>query len=313
MKNISVVVPVYKEERNICSFYERLNTVLSKLNEYSFRVIMVNDGSPDNSMQELRKLCTVDNRVSAIGLSRNFGKEIALSAGVAEAADSDAVICIDADLQHPPELIPELIDKWNDGFDIVATVRRTIDEQPLFRRLGSHFYYWVMRKISGLDMVSQTTDYRLYDKKVINAFLLATERERMFRGIMDWMGYDKVYVEFDAAARESGEAGYSYAKLIKLALNSITSFSLLPLRATAYLGFLITISTSLLLLWMGFSYLLNEEPIYTALAFVVVFNTFLIGIVLSCLGLVAHYIGAIHTEVINRPLYLIKEKINTYK
>jgi dolichol-phosphate mannosyltransferase len=307
---IAIIVPVYREARNLPLLYKRLEDVTKSLPQYQWDYILVNDGSPDNSLDILRQLAACDNRVKVLDLSRNFGKEIALTAGVHEAESADAVICIDADLQHPPELIPTLLTKWLEGYEVVATIRTSIDRQPFLKRVGSHVFYWLMGKISGLPIKSQTTDYRLYDKKVVAAFKHATERERMFRGIMDWMGFKRVYVEFQAGARTEGEAGYSYAKLIGLAVNSITSFSLWPLRLTGYLGLLITMTSGLLLVWMLLNFLIQNQFQYTALAIVVVANTFLIGVVLMAIGLVALYIGNIHTEVINRPLYIVRERIN---
>jgi dolichol-phosphate mannosyltransferase len=217
---------------------------------------------------------------------------------------------MDADLQHPPELIPELIEEWRKGAEVVATIRTSIDKQPLIRRLGSYGYYWIMNKMSSVEIVSQTTDFRLLDKKVIEAFRRITERERMFRGIIDWMGFKKVYVKFHAGEREEGVAGYSYAKLWRLAINSITSFSLWPLRLTGYLGILITTTSGTLLTWMLGNYILGNKVTYTPLAIVVVANTLLIGVVLMAIGLVALYIGTIHTEVVNRPLYIVRERLN---
>lgn len=310
MGSIAIVVPVYREERNLAKLHAKLHEVVSTLPEYEWSFIFVNDGSPDNSLEELRKLAEQDKRTKVLDFSRNFGKELALTAGVHAATYADAVICMDADLQHPPELIPELVEAWRKGAEIVATIRKSIEKQPLLRRIGSHGYYWLMSKISGLDMQSQTTDYRLFDKKVVEAFRRATERERMFRGIMDWLGFRKVYVEFHAGAREEGEAGYSYVKLWQLAVNSITSFSLFPLKLTGYLGVLISAVSGLLLAWMLITRFFLEPAMFTSLAFVVVANTFLIGIVLMAIGLVALYIGHIHTEVINRPLYVVRERIN---
>ena len=310
MKRITIVVPVYREARNLERLHERLDAVTRELPDFSWEYLFVNDGSPDDSLEVLRRMAERDARVKVIDFSRNFGKEIALTAGVHHAEHADAVICMDADLQHPPELIPMLVKEWQHGAEIVATVRVSIDKQPLLRRMGSHFYYWLMARISGLDMVSQTTDFRLYDHKVVAAFRQATERERMFRGIMDWMGFRKVYVPFRADAREEGEAGYSYTKLWGLAINSITSFSLLPLRLTGYLGVVITAMSGLLLTWMLGTYLLSDRYMYTPLAIVVVANTFLIGIVLMAIGMVALYIGTIHTEVVNRPLFIVRERIN---
>lgn len=309
-KKIGIVVPVYREERNLRSLYERLEQVTSGLPQFEWEYVLVNDGSPDNSLQVLRLLAADDEKVKVIDLSRNFGKEIALTAGVHEVEDVDAVICIDADLQHPPELIPELIEHWEAGSEVVVTIRQSIEKQPLLKRIGSHLYYWIINKISDLEVVSQTTDFRLYDKKVVAAFKHTTERERMFRGIMDWLGFKRTFVEFRAAARTEGEAGYSYYKLWRLAVNSITSFSLWPLRLAGYLGGFITTVSGLALAWMLLNYLLQSRWIYTPLAIVVVANTFLMGIVLMAIGLVALYVGTIHTEVINRPLYVIRERIN---
>lgn len=310
IRSIAIVIPVFREARNIQRLYSSLCEVTSPLAEYRWRFVFVNDGSPDDSLDVLRKLASEDKRVGVIDLSRNFGKEIALTAGVHACTHDDAVICMDADLQHPPELIPELISAWRSGAEIVATIRESIEKQPLLRRMGSHGYYWLMSKISGLDMQSQTTDYRLFDKKVVHAFCRATERERMFRGIMDWLGFSKVYVTFHAGAREEGVAGYSYAKLWQLAVNSITSFSLFPLKITGYLGVFITLTSGLLLFWMVITRFFINPQMFSSLAFIVVANTFLIGIVLMAIGLVALYIGNIHTEVINRPLYVIREQIN---
>lgn len=308
-KSVAIVVPVYNERANLERLYSRLDGVTASRSDIDWSYVFVNDGSPDDSLEVLRGLAQRDERILVLDLSRNFGKEIALTAGVHEAEDADAVICIDADLQHPPELIPQLIAGWEQGAEVVVTIRTRSDKQPLMRRLGSRGYYWLMSKISGLPMVSQTTDFRLYDKKVVAAFRRATERERMFRGIMDWLGFRRSYVEFQASARTEGEAGYSYAKLWKLAITSITSFSLWPLRLTGYLGVLITGISGLLLVWMLINYLLGSEFNYTPLAIVVMANTFLIGIVLMSIGLVAMYVGTIHTEVINRPLYVVRERL----
>jgi polyisoprenyl-phosphate glycosyltransferase len=312
-QKISIIVPVYNEAKSILNIYKRLNIVTEKLTDYQWEYIFVNDGSSDESFSVLCKLAEIDHKNKVLDLSRNFGKEIALTAGVHEAEDIDAIICIDADLQHPPELISEFINKWNEGYEIVATIRTSIEKQPLLKRIGSKTFYWLMSKISGVKMESQTTDFRLYDKKVIHAFRQVTERERMFRGIMDWMGFKKVYIEFEAVARHKGEAGYSYSKLWQLALNSITSFSLWPLKLTGYLGVLITLISGFLLSWMLINYFNASELNYSPLAIVVVTNTFLIGLVLMAIGLVALYVGNIHTEVINRPLYIVREKLNYSK
>ncbi|CAM3472022.1 glycosyltransferase family 2 protein [Paracidovorax anthurii] len=310
MKKIAIVVPVYCEEKNIRNLHRRIVGALEKVQDISVEYIFVNDGSSDRSMEVLRSLAQEHGNIKVIDFSRNFGKEVALTAGV-HSSDADAVVCMDADLQHPPELIPTLIETWRgSGADVVATIRTGIDKQPLLRRLGSHGYYWLMSKISGLDMVSQTTDFRLFDRKVVEAFRSVTDQQPMFRGIMDWMGFRKVYVEFHAGAREAGVPGYSYARLLKMAISSITSFSLFPLRLIGYIGVFITLLSGGLLFWMLMSYFLMVQQMYTPLAIVVVANTFFIGLVLMAMGLMSLYIGAIHTEAINRPVYIIRERLN---
>lgn len=308
-KKIAIVIPVYREAANLSALHARLESVIGKLKQYTWEYIFVNDGSPDNSFSVLTKLAAKASNIKVLDLSRNFGKEIALTAGAHEATDADAVICIDADLQHPPEIIPKLVEQWEAGAEVVVTIRTSIEKQPLFRRVGSSLFYWIISKSSSFEMIPKTTDFRLYDKKVITAFCHATERGRMFRGIMDWMGFRRAYIEFTADAREEGEAGYSFFKLWHLAINSITSFSLWPLRIAGYLGVLITASSGLLLLWMAGNIFFGTNYGYTSLALVVVINTFLIGIVLVSIGLVAIYVGTIHTEVINRPLFIVRERL----
>lgn len=306
---ITVVVPMYQEEKNIVPLYERLEKVTNAIKDTQWEYIFVNDGSKDRSLVELKRLAAQDQKVRVIDLSRNFGKEIALTAGV-NAVNSDAVICMDADLQHPPELIPKLIELWKQGAEVVAAIRTDIDGQPLARRICSFLYYRLMSKITKLDMAAKSTDFRLCDRKVIEAFRQFTEKERMFRGIVDWLGFKKEFVEFHAPARQDSDASYSYAKLWQLAVSSIMSFSLFPLKLTGYLGLIISIVTGLLLIWMILDTYVFVLNYFTPLAIFVVFNTFLFGIVLMGLGLIALYIGTIHTEVINRPLYIIRERIN---
>lgn len=307
-KKISIVIPVFNEARNLLNLHSRLESVVSSLPQFKWEYIFVNDGSLDCSYDVLKCLVQTDSKVRVLDFSRNFGKEIALTAGTHEAEHSDAVICIDADLQHPPELITTLVAKWEEGAEVVVTIRVEIEKQPLLRQIGSSLYYLLMRKLSGIDIKAKTTDFRLYDKKVIKAFIRATERERMFRGIMDWMGFRRSYVEFKADARAEGQAAYSYAKLWRLAVNSLTAFSLWPLRLAGYMGVLISTISGGLFIWMFINYLVMKMWIYTPIAIVVVINTFLIGVVLMALGLVALYVGIIHTEVINRPLYIIREE-----
>jgi len=310
MPLISVVVPVYREGRNLELLLEELTRVMGSVSGFRFEVIFVNDGSTDDSLQVLKTIADRRPDCKIVDLSRNFGKEIALSAGV-HYASGDAVICIDADLQHPPELIPAMIHAWQEGAEVVLGVRSTSEKQALARRVGSSVFYWIMGKIADTEVVSKSTDYRLISRSVIEAFNQIGERERLFRGLVDWLGFRRVQLEFDAPARQHGAAGYSYARLFRLAMSSFVSHSLLPLRFVGYLGGAITVSSLLLLCWMLIAPLFSPTRfVYGPLAKVTVGNTFLIGIVLTALGVMSLYIAKIYGEVRDRPLYAVRQLVN---
>ncbi|MCI4625286.1 MAG: glycosyltransferase family 2 protein [Candidatus Magnetoovum sp. WYHC-5] len=309
MKLISIVIPAYMEEKNVSRLYKRLEEVTGSIKNYRWEYIFVNDGSRDGTFMELAYLAKSDSKVKVIDFARNFGKEIALSAGV-EASSGEAVITIDADLQHPPTLIPLMIEKWEQGFEVVATIRKETEQKTRLRQLASIIYYWLMAMISDVRMVSQTTDFRLIDKKVVEVFRTITERSRMYRGIIDWMGFKKEFLEFTADARTDGQPVYSYKQLFKLAINSITSFSLFPLKLAGFLGLIITIFSGFLFTVIAVSRFVLGSGYFSTISIVVVSNTFLAGITLICLGLIALYIGNIHNEVINRPMYIVRERLN---
>jgi len=310
---ISIIIPIFCEEENINILMDKILVSIKDLKSYEWNFYFINDGSTDKSLDVLQKLASQNKKIKIIDFSRNFGKEIALTAGVHAAKNSSAIICIDSDLQHPPELIPSLVKKWEEGFEIIVTKRISTKGKPILRKIGAVVYYWLMKQISQIPIVPQTTDFRLYDKIVINAFVRLTERNIMFRSVMDWMGFSKSYIEFEADDRIHGEVSYTYKKLLELAINSITSFSLWPLRITGYIGIFITLLSTLTFIIMIIAPFFDKLKGVTPMAYFVVGNTFLIGIVLIAIGLVALYVGTIHTEVINRPLYIIREEININK
>lgn len=308
-KLISIVVPIFNEEKNLPVFFHELKSAFKNIDNFSFEIIFVNDGSQDGSLIELNNLASEDSRIKVVSFSRNFGKEAALSAGCFY-AEGEAVITLDSDLQHPPEKIPELIKKWQEGFEVVYTVRIEQEGVSLMKKITSKIYWWIFSHISSTNSEPNSTDFRLMDKKVAKQFRQFPERGRIFRGIIDWMGYRRVRIEFISPQRKKGKAGYSYRKLISLAINSLTAFSLLPLKIAGYLGMIITFFSGILLVFMLAARWFYNSAIFSSLAFVVIFNTLLIGIVLICLGLIALYIARIHDEVVDRPLYIIQEKIN---
>jgi dolichol-phosphate mannosyltransferase len=299
---------MFNEGENIKNLYAELERVTSKIKEYRFGYVFVDDGSLDQSLQAAEELAQKDSKVTAIELSRNFGKEIALTAGI-DILDCDAVIMIDADLQHPAAYIPRFIEEWEKGFDIVAGRRISIDNQPFLRRFGSSIFYKLLNSISNVEIIAQSTDFRLLDRIVIESLQSFTERNRMVRGIVDWMGFKKTHVDFEAPERIAGKSVYSYRKLMSLAVNSFTSFSLVPLKIGGYLGLFITSIAGLLLFFMTVDRLFLHFGNFTNLSFVLVANTFFVGVILIVLGLIALYVGNINIEVVGRPLYLIRRII----
>ena len=307
-KLISLIVPVYNEEANVLPMYEACKKAMNDVPSYNWELIFINDGSKDNSFAVLSQTALKDKRVKALDFSRNFGKEVALTAGIQNCSDdADAAIFMDADLQHPPALIPQFIEK---GADIVASIRKATKKKAFIKDIGSKLFYWIMNKNADSPLTQNATDFKLIDKKVIAVLRKFTEHNRMFRGLIDWLGFKTEYIEFIAPERIHGEATYSLIKLTRLALNSMTSFSLFPLRVTGYFGiFIFSVSFILLCIMCVFRFIL-KSAMFSSISFVIVLNTLVLGIVLMALGLIALYIGQIRDEVVNRPLYVIREKIN---
>lgn len=308
---ISIIIPVCNERRSLPELYRRIGEAMVGLAErYDYEMIVVDDGSTDGSDQIVASLAQGDSRVQQIIFSRNFGKEIATSAGLAFAHGS-AAIMLDADLQHPPELIPEFLQLWEQGAEVAVGVRKTNQGEGKVKRMGSWLFYRIMAKIAEIDVTPNATDYRLLDRQVIDEFNRFTERNRMTRALIDWLGFKRDYVYFDAPRREGGAASYSIRKLIRLATVSFVSLSLFPLKIAGYLGVIIVMVATLVGGFMVVErYILNDpwQLAFSGTALLAVMILFLVGIVLACLGLIALYIAHIHDEAINRPLYVVRRK-----
>ncbi len=316
MKLISIVIPAYNEGKNIPLVYAAIEKIFKSLgNNYDFEIMFVNDGSRDNSFEEIKKLAEKDARVKYINFSRNFGKEIATTAGINNCA-GDACIMIDADLQHPAELIPEFIKKWEAGADVVVGIRKESKSDSELKKIGSRLFYKTLNRIAEMEIVPNSTDFRLIDRKVIEEFKRFTERGRMTRALIDWLGFRRDFIYFDARERINGTASYNFWKLAKLALDSFVSLSLLPLRLAGYLGIFIMVISGIMgtYIMIGKYFLHDAHGIWhLASTFsdaenLAIFIVFLVGIILVSLGLMALYVANIHREVIERPIYVIKDK-----
>ncbi|MCX6759634.1 MAG: glycosyltransferase family 2 protein [Candidatus Nealsonbacteria bacterium] len=309
-KIISIIIPFFNEEKNIPLVYDKLLKVFNSLQErYNYEIIFIDDGSVDKSPEILENLTNQNKNIKYLQFSRNFGKEIALSAGL-DVASGDAVLMIDADLQHPVELIPGFIEKWQNGAEVVVGVRNKNNGEGLVKKLGSLLFYKIINFIGETKITPRATDYRLLDKKVVLAFRRFTEHGRMARGLIDWLGFKREYIYFNANGRVNGTACYDKIKLIKLALNTIVSHSLLPLKLAGYLGIAITslFGTAGFLLLIGKYIIHNSFAMsFTGTAELAILIIFLVGLVLACLGLVALYIANIKAEVTNRPNYVIRK------
>ncbi len=312
-KLISIVVPAYQEEKNLPLLYAQIQEVFRGLQEkYDYELILVNDGSTDGTWSVVKGLAERDPRVKGLDFSRNFGKELAMTAGI-HAADGDACILMDADLQHPPKRIPDFLAKWENGTEVVIGIRQDTKGIGLFKRFASWLYAHLMIIISDQAFIPRATDFRLIDKRVMEEFKGFSEHVRIARNLIDWLGFKRDYIHFVADERAEGYASYSVIALIRLALTSFTHHSLFPLRVAGYLGIFTCFFAGLL----GFYMFLNQiifktfwQPIFSGTAMLATLTIFLIGIVLMCLGFIALYIGNIHNEVLKRHLYIIREKIN---
>ncbi len=307
-KSISIVIPVYNEAANLPLLYKELTRHTQRL-PYRFEVIFVDDGSRDESARLIRGLEGSDPDVRAVELARNFGKEAAVTAGL-HAATGDAAIVMDADLQMPPRLIGDFIAQWEDGADIVVGVFAS-RKMGLIRRLGAKLFYRIMSAIGDAKITPHATDYRLLDRQVLNVFNSLTEHNRMTRGMIDWIGFKRAYVPFEQEARRHGKPTYSFKSLVTLAMNSFTSYSLLPLKIAGYLGIIIlALSIPAGLFMYAERYILGDplKLLITGTDMLAIMIVFLVGVVLACLGLISLYIANIHAEVINRPLYIVRER-----
>lgn len=305
MKKISILIPCYNEEKSLSPLYEALTKLMDSLSNYEWEVLLVNDGSKDKTIDIIRELRNSDPRINYVDLSRNFGKENAMLAGF-DYATGDALVIMDADLQHPPKTIPEFIKYWEEGYDDVYGERITRGKESWFRKHISLFYYKLLQKSSRFDVLPNVGDFRLLDRSCINVLKQLRETDRYTKGMFAWIGFKKKAVPFETADRVAGSSSWSYLSLIKLAVEGITSFTTAPLRFSTFLGSLISLIAFLYLIFIVVKTLLFGEDVqgYPTLITTILFFS---GIQLLSLGILGEYIGRIFNETKQRPTYIAKE------
>jgi len=305
MKKISIIIPAYNEEKNIPIIRERIESVFSSLKDYLYEIIFVNDGSRDNTQRVLENLSIKYTEVKYVELSRNFGHQAVLKAGL-DYAKANAIISMDADLQHPPEVIPQLIEQWEKGYDVVYTIREYNKNISFIKKTTSDFYYKIISSLSNFKFEKGTSDFRLLDAKVVEELQQNKESDLFLRGLVKWIGFSQIYVKFTAGDRNEGKSKYTIRKMLHLALTGVTSFSVKPLYLAAYIGFFFSLSAILYVPYVIYSLIKGTETSgWTSLIMTVVFFG---GLQLVILGIIGIYLGKIFKQVKNRPQFIVKSK-----
>lgn len=307
-KLITIIIPAYNESAMFKALFKRLDSLIEEIQSYDFEFLFINDGSTDSTIPLLREYAVARNDVRYIDLSRNFGKEVAMLAGF-DYAKGDAVVVIDADLQQPPEVIKAMIHWWEQGYDDIYAVRQERDGESRFKKFTSKYYYKILQFISGKEVYPHVGDFRLLDRKCIEALKQIRETERYTKGMYGWIGFNKKEISYHAEERIAGKTKWKFLDLFNLALNGITSYSTMPLKIWSYMGFVISVFAFVFLAYeIGKTLLFGSslEGYPTLIASIL----FLGGIQLISLGVIGEYLGRVFVETKNRPTYLVKEDSN---
>jgi glycosyltransferase involved in cell wall biosynthesis len=301
-RRVAFIFPIYNEAENIDLLHKTVGEVTGRLGEkYDFSFIYVDDGSRDESLAKLTALSEQDSRVTVIELSRNFGHQMAVTAGL-DMVDADATIIMDSDMQDPPEVALELLEKWEEGFDVVYAQRRSRKDSA-FKKFTAGAYYWALRKMAAVDIPKNTGDFRLIDRKVVDELRKYRERDRFLRGLVSYIGFRQTAVQFDRDKRHAGVTGYPLHKMLRFAADGILGFSVTPLRMITRLGSIISTLSFLGVLYVVGVKLLAPETAVPGWAFITIAMFFLGGIQIIMLGVLGSYIGRTYSQVQNRPLY----------
>lgn len=306
MKKIEMVVPCYNEELCIEPLYEEINRVMQELTNYEAAVLFVDDGSHDKTMEKIKGLTQKKTEIRYLSFSRNFGKEAAIFAGLANST-GDIVVLMDADLQHPPALIPQMIKEVEAGADCCGARRIDRKGEPLIRSFFSKAFYRFMKKTTGLDFVQGGSDFRTMTRQVVQAVVAMPEKERFTKGILSWVGFQMKWLEYENVERTLGTTKWSFWGLVRYGVNGFLAFSTTPLRAAVYLGFMIDIAAVIYALVTFFSMITTDAP-RTGYASIILIMLFLGGTIILILGIIGEYIARLYYEVKNRPVYIVKDK-----
>lgn len=300
----SIIIPVFNEEQVIEHTYERLKIVMDSTGE-TYELLFINDGSRDSTVDILKRLGETDNHIKVIDFSRNFGHQIAITAGM-DFAKGDAVIIIDADLQDPPELILKMIEKWKSGYDVVYAKRTARKGETFFKKQTAALFYRTLRAMTDIEIPIDTGDFRLIDRKVCEQMQNVHEKNRFVRGLVSWVGFKQTAVEYERDERYAGETKYPLKRMLKLSIDGITSFSYKPLKMANYLGVALSSIGFIYMLVVLYQKLFTKTTI-TGWSSIIVIQLFFSGIILMMLGVVGEYIGRIYDEAKNRPLYIVRD------
>lgn len=306
MKQVSIIIPCFNEESNLMSLYQNLVSLINEHSEYLWQILLIDDGSRDNTFGILQQIRKKDDRFCYIRLSRNFGKENAMLAGF-DYVKGDCCIIMDADLQHPINTIPEMLAIWEQGYDDVYAKRKNRGKESWLRKKLSLTYYKILQKIANVDILPNVGDFRLLDRKCINALKELRETQRYTKGLYCWIGFNKKKVEFEQGDRIKGKSSFNYHKLFNLAIEGITSYSTAPLRLSTILGIIVSCSAFLYMIYIFIKTIILGDPVQGFPTLVIII-LFLGGVQLLSLGIIGEYLGRIFLETKHRPIYLINEK-----
>lgn len=312
MKKISVIIPMYYEEEVAEECYKRMTSVLQNIENYDYEIICINDGSRDKTLSILENLAIRDKRLKVLSFSRNFGHQCAVTAGL-KYVTGDAIVIIDADLQDPPELIPEMLKLWEAGNDVIYGKRKTRDGESVFKLFTAKIFYKTLNALSNVEIPKDTGDFRLVDRKVVDTINSLPEHNKFLRGLFSWVGYKQIPFQYERKERFAGKTKYPLKKMLKLASDGIISFSTKPLKIVGGLGILSIVISFILLIYALISYIFKLNNLSAGWTSLMLGITFFAGVQLLSLWIMSEYIARIYDESKNRPQYIIEKKINIEK